>query len=204
MKINEISTIVEMKKSNIRYYEKAGLITPARDVKNGYRVYTDKHVEKLKLIKLMRKLGISIKNIERLLTEKMTLTQALQSHLQRLDDQIDYIEQSKCVAKKMLQESYKINQINAEKLLNLFQKDTKPDHFLYEEELLRCLPESYKLKYVESIVLDQEPQDDLIAEINAYFQKLLYDSFSKEKIIKRIISKCAQKNKSKIIKLIKE
>lgn len=51
----------------IRYYEKIGLLTePARD-SNGYRMYEDMHVRRLRFILRGRELGFSIEDIRGLL-----------------------------------------------------------------------------------------------------------------------------------------
>ena len=41
---------------NIRYYEQAGLLTPARNPENEYRIYSQADVRTLKLIRMLRTL----------------------------------------------------------------------------------------------------------------------------------------------------
>ena len=41
---------------NIRYYEQAGLLTPARNPENEYRIYSQADVRALKLIRMLRTL----------------------------------------------------------------------------------------------------------------------------------------------------
>ena len=45
---------------NIRYYEQAGLLTPARNPENEYRVYSQADVRALKLIRMLRTLGADL------------------------------------------------------------------------------------------------------------------------------------------------
>ena len=49
MTIKEVEEKVGIKKANIRYYEEMGLIRPARDQGNNYRVYSEEDVELLEL-----------------------------------------------------------------------------------------------------------------------------------------------------------
>ena len=79
MKINEVEAAVGVTKKNIRFYEEEGLISPSREPGNGYRSYSQADVERLRRIKLLRKLdeqtlarltareeqGVTFVNIER-------------------------------------------------------------------------------------------------------------------------------------------
>ena len=57
MLINELNSLLGITKENIRYYEKEGLISPARKA-NGCREYSDEDVLRLKKIVVLRKLGV--------------------------------------------------------------------------------------------------------------------------------------------------
>lgn len=67
MLLNEIIEEVGMTKRAVKYYEEKGLLTVRKD-SNGYRNYTDQDVEILKRISVYRKLGIGIKDIQRILS----------------------------------------------------------------------------------------------------------------------------------------
>lgn len=67
MLLNEIIEEVGMTKRAVKYYEEKGLLTVQKD-SNGYRNYTDQDVEVLKRISVYRKLGIGIKDIQRILS----------------------------------------------------------------------------------------------------------------------------------------
>lgn len=67
MLLNEIIEEVGMTKRAVKYYEEKGLLTVQKD-SNGYRNYTDQDVEILKRISVYRKLGIGIKDIQRILS----------------------------------------------------------------------------------------------------------------------------------------
>ncbi|MBP3486174.1 MAG: MerR family transcriptional regulator, partial [Oscillospiraceae bacterium] len=58
MKIREVERLVGVSRVNIRFYEREGLLAPARNSANGYRDYSEADVERLKQIKLLRKLDV--------------------------------------------------------------------------------------------------------------------------------------------------
>ena len=62
----------ECNSETIRYYENAGMLPEPERSENGYRKYTDEHLQRLKFIRRARELGFSIKSIKKLLliTEK--------------------------------------------------------------------------------------------------------------------------------------
>ena len=66
MLLNEIVKEVGMTKRAIKYYEEKGLLTVNKD-NNGYRNYSNQDVDTLKKISVYRKLGIGIKDIQKLL-----------------------------------------------------------------------------------------------------------------------------------------
>ncbi len=60
MKISQLATATGVPAETIRYYEREKLLPPPARQENGYRAYTDKHVEQLAFIKHCRSLDISI------------------------------------------------------------------------------------------------------------------------------------------------
>ena len=67
MRIGELGQAAGVDIETIRYYEKEGLLPePARN-ENGYRAYTDTHLERLAFIRHCRALDISLAEIKRLL-----------------------------------------------------------------------------------------------------------------------------------------
>lgn len=64
MTIREMEQNVGITKANIRFYEREGLLSPAR-TDNNYRSYTQEDQEILEKIKCLRMLGISVSDIKR-------------------------------------------------------------------------------------------------------------------------------------------
>ncbi len=63
MTIKEAEERTGLARSNIRFYEKEGLVQPERNPQNGYREYTEENIEDIRKIAYLRTLGISIETI---------------------------------------------------------------------------------------------------------------------------------------------
>ena len=82
MKINEVEAAVGVTKKNIRFYEEEGLITPSREPGNGYRSYSQADVERLRRIKLLRKLDVPLAEIREMLEGQSTLAEGMNRQLE--------------------------------------------------------------------------------------------------------------------------
>ena len=91
MLLNEIVKEVGMTKRAIKYYDEKGLLTVNKD-NNGYRNYSNQDVDTLKKISVYRKLGMGIKDIQKLLKtdNKSILLHIYQEKLQ--DHVLQYSE----------------------------------------------------------------------------------------------------------------
>lgn len=87
MTIQEVEKLAGMTRANIRFYEKEGLITPERNEANNYRAYSDRDVEALRKIKHLRILGISVKDIKRIIENELELPEAAEYRLEELKEE---------------------------------------------------------------------------------------------------------------------
>ncbi|MGN1157831.1 MAG: MerR family transcriptional regulator [Agathobacter sp.] len=87
MKINEIESQLGLTRANVRFYEKEGLLQPARK-ENGYREYSDEDVATLKKIIIFRKLGLSLQTIHEILEGSITISDAIEQNIETLNQQI--------------------------------------------------------------------------------------------------------------------
>jgi len=58
--IGDLSRMVNLTQRTIRYYEEIGLLHSVRRIEHGKRVYTDDDVRRLKFIKRLKVLGLSL------------------------------------------------------------------------------------------------------------------------------------------------
>ena len=96
--IGEIAKKLEMSQRTIRYYEEIGLLNSIKRVEGGRRIYTDEDLRRLKLIKRLKIMGMTLSEMQELeamwtyekSNEKVLkrLLELLKNHLKRLDDRI--------------------------------------------------------------------------------------------------------------------
>lgn len=94
MKINEMEAMAGITKKNIRFYESQGLLMPRRNPDNGYREYGEQELQTLCQIKLLRKLGLPIEEIRRMLDGNYTLSDGMRRHRVSLERERQNLEQS--------------------------------------------------------------------------------------------------------------
>ncbi len=87
MNIKQASEQSGVSAPNIRFYEKEGLLTPARRQGNDYRDYTAGDIRTLKLIRMLRMLDLPLPAIKEVLQGGQPLQQALEAQQQALEQQ---------------------------------------------------------------------------------------------------------------------
>lgn len=102
MTIKEAEALTGLSRSNIRFYEKEKLIVPSRNENNGYRDYSEQDVENIKKIAYLRTLGLSIEDIRNIISEKITLREAISRQHTLLSGQISDLRRAKVLCERML------------------------------------------------------------------------------------------------------
>ena len=97
-RIGELASSVGLTPRTIRYYEEIGLLDSVRRVEGGKRVYTDQDNQRLKFIKRLKDLGLTLAEMQELediyridRTNRRVLPRLLhllESHATRIDDRI--------------------------------------------------------------------------------------------------------------------
>ena len=87
MRIGEVAQRTGLSISNIRFYEKKGLIGPDRNAQNRYREYEEEDVRRLEEIILYRKMDFTIETIADLLEHKTDVQQAMEAQIDQLEEQ---------------------------------------------------------------------------------------------------------------------
>jgi len=102
MRIGEVSKIVGLSSSAIRFYERNGILKPSctSRSKNGYRVYEQKDVEKMHLIVKFKELGLELKEIKGLLCKESNSCGDL---LTSLDEQLIKFRNAEALIKERIQ-----------------------------------------------------------------------------------------------------
>ena len=123
MYINEVENIVGLSKKSIRYYEDNGLINPKRD-NNSYRIYNNEDINKLKIIKFLRELNVSIRDLKLLNENKLSLDNLTKNY-----------EQIKLMCNEIIKENVNFNNIEIDKYFKEINILNKKERFtMYNKE----------------------------------------------------------------------
>lgn len=147
MRISEVAELTGLNASNIRFYEKKGLLTPGRDEESRYRDYSMEDVEDLKRIILYRKMNLPIETIYLLQNEQVSLRSVLKRQEEELSVQKEMLQGAIDLCTKLLEEQ-DVEQIDIDYYLNYVQEEEdKGKHFAAVEELLEDVDEFADVVY---------------------------------------------------------
>lgn len=124
--IGEISKIYDIGRDSLRYYEEIGILNPSRD-KNGYRLYKMQDIWKLNVIKDLKNLDFTMKQIKKYLDNRtVDSTKAiLNSQMELIDKKIRKLKETKRSMYHRLQNienAHKDIKLNTMKLIYLEER----------------------------------------------------------------------------------
>lgn len=102
MTIAEVEERTGLTRSNIRFYEKEGLLKPSREKSSGYRNYSEEDVDCIQKIAFLRTLGISVENIGKIISGKLSLYQTVERQSKKLQENLKAAEASALACEKLL------------------------------------------------------------------------------------------------------
>ena len=109
MKIKEVEERVGLTRSNIRFYEREGLLLVDRDQENNYRDYTEADIERINKIKTLRMLGVPTADIKRLFADEITFEQVISDCMKRIKEQEQELKEIHKVCENMMQKQLDIH-----------------------------------------------------------------------------------------------
>lgn len=111
VKIRDISTRYDISARTLRYYEDMGLIASTRSEDYAYRMYDDTAVRRLEQILILRKLNISIKDIQRVFSAAGSdvVLEVLDKKVQNIDDEVALLHELKSIILDFISEIGQIN-----------------------------------------------------------------------------------------------
>ena len=126
MFINEVEHIVGLSKKSIRYYEENGLLNPKRNKENDYRIYNEEDIKKLKTIKFLRELVLSIKQLQDLNNNKITLQNCMKERLNKINTEEEKYQKIKNICLKLSESEDTFDNLNTPehfKEINILNKE---------------------------------------------------------------------------------
>ena len=121
MTIRELEKKTGLERTNIRFYEKEGLLTPERK-ENGYREYSEADLQLLMKIKLLRRLDFSIEAIRSLINGNTDLEQALERRLQAIGMQRKELNATERVCQEMKEDRAVFSTLDAQRYLDNYDR----------------------------------------------------------------------------------
>ena len=143
MRIGEIARRTGLNISNIRFYERKGLLCPDREDDSKYRDYTEEDVLRVKEILLYRKMGISIETIYLLINRQANQRDVLLRQQRILQDEIRNLKSSAELCQMLLRDGgLEMNGDQMDQYLDyVYQEEEKGVRFAEVEELLDDITE---------------------------------------------------------------
>ena len=115
MKIKEVENLLSVSRSNIRFYEKEGLLSPERG-ENNYRDYSEQDVNALKKILVFRKLGFTVEEISSMQKGELSLTDAIYENIGRLEKEMVSLQGALEITKSLAAEKSTFETLDQERL----------------------------------------------------------------------------------------
>lgn len=115
MTIKEMEQMVGITKANIRFYEREGLLSPAR-TDNNYRSYTQEDQEILEKIKYLRMLGISVSDIKRFERGETSCYELLDRRAKQLEEEEEILHRFRDLCLEIKQRDWDFQSFDTELL----------------------------------------------------------------------------------------
>lgn len=129
MNIKQASEQSGVSSPNIRFYEKEGLLTPARNRSNAYRDYTAEDVRTLKLIRMLRMLDLPLPTIQSVLRGEQPLAEAIQAQQAVLEQQAARLAGAIRFCAELTRQAPRMEQLDVDDCLKRMQDPQEPDGF---------------------------------------------------------------------------
>lgn len=167
MKIKEVEECVGLSRSNIRFYEREGLLSPDRNENNNYRDYTDEDVKRIKKIKILRMLGVSTADIRRLYAKELELEEVMSGCMKKLEEEERELREMRKICETIISQDIDIHswdgevpqsekRIWKERLEEIFSQDTVSDPISrsqFNQSIAKMLSLGYFLSAVVTVFI---------------------------------------------------
>ncbi|GEM45130.1 MerR family transcriptional regulator [Deinococcus cellulosilyticus] len=119
LKIGEIATLLGVSTKTLRHYQKLGLIEEPERTDGKYRLYTPRHLERLRQIRDLQQVGLKLHEVRFVLeSEKpeQVLKQLLKLKIQEMEREIQKLQESKKRAKHLIKQENPLQTLLEEKI----------------------------------------------------------------------------------------
>lgn len=124
MTMKEVETVLDIPRATVRFYEKEGLLDPKRG-SNGYRDYSSEDIDRLKKIIILRKIGLSVNDIEALIDGTQTLPNMLDANIIALQKKMDELNGAMNLSRQMRNDLVEFASLDSGRYWNIIEEEEK-------------------------------------------------------------------------------
>ena len=124
IKIREMALRYDISARTLKYYEEMGLITSTRSDDYAYRLYDEAAVQRLQQILILRKLNISIKDIQRIFSTSGTevVLEVLGKKINAIDEETSLLHELKAIVLEFIRQIEQVDFGNESHVKLLYEK----------------------------------------------------------------------------------
>lgn len=158
--ISEIGKICGLSRTSLIYYDSINLLTPARTDK-GYRIYTQKDLEKLKLICIYRNTGLSLEEIKEIFNQEQSSTrEILENRLDELNRTISDLRKQQQLIIDILGSDQLLARskvLTKEQWIEILRRSGFDDNAMmnWHKQFEQCAPKAHQ-DFLESLGIQQD------------------------------------------------
>lgn len=140
MLIKDLESQSGLDRATIRFYEKEGLIQPTRQ-ENGYRSYSERDLNTLLKIKLLRQLGMSVYKIKGLQEGSEDFSQALADQVRYLNDRIEEQRRARALCLEISGDGARYEDLDAAWYLKRLREMSTEQSRIGQQDFKETVPE---------------------------------------------------------------
>ena len=131
MRIKEVQELTGITIKNIRFYEEMGLLQVKREKINRYRDYGEEQVERLMQIKLMRKLGVSLRTMKMVFDGELDFKSCLELRREEIREEKEQLCGMEIMCQELMKRRMELENLDAEQILEEIENQEKAgSHFI--------------------------------------------------------------------------
>jgi len=168
IKIKDVSSKYDITARTLRYYEDMGLIASTRNDGYAYRMYDETAVRRIEQILILRKLNISIKDIQRIFNASGSdvVLEVLEKKVQNIDDEVALLYELKDIVLDFIHEIEQVNFADNAGIKQLYEKAKEIESHMISVDYIGK-PNASKVERLVEITekLDKKIPDIMIVRI---------------------------------------
>lgn len=131
MTIKEVERKLDIPRATVRFYEKEGLLVPSRE-ENGYRDYSPEDVDRIKEIIILRKIGLSLNDIEDLFDGAKTLPTVLEENISNLETKMEELKGALNLSMRLKEDSAGMESFDINNYWNIVGEEEKKGNRFFD------------------------------------------------------------------------